>query len=211
MRLARIVQRHRWRQSPPALCAWLSALAVLFPSKAAAQEPAAPVPPPPRSETGPFAPRRYQSGLEGQIDLFWARRTDEVESHPGFGIALGLSGRRRGSPWFLVGSRQVPLRVLDSKSASLSLSRHVLRGGLVLGQVDMAGGFGFSTFTVDVVHGNWSFGLLSPLATAGVALRAEPVRLSVAGYVEYLWRFTQNDFWLRGVSASLSVHLPSVP
>ena len=163
---------------------------------------------PGQSMPGPFRPWHFREGWELQIDRFWARRTDETTSSPGFGIAFGSVSHRIPNTWFLIGTKQIPLRILDSKSFSVSLSRHLLRGGGVMGAFDVSGGFGFSTLTVDVVHADWSAGLLSPLATAGIGLRMGRVRLGFSGYVEYLWRWTADDIWVRGFSLTVALDDP---
>ena len=162
---------------------------------------------PGRGVPAPVRPGYFREGWEVQIDHFWARQSEAQERRPGFGIAVGSATHRVPTPGFLFGSQQLALRVLDSQSYSLSLSRHLVRGGLVTGPFEASAGFGFSTITVDVIHGAWSAGLLSPLATAGFGLRFGATRLCVSAYSEYLWRWTQDDFWVRGLSLSLGIDL----
>jgi hypothetical protein len=97
------------------------------------------------------------------------------------------------------------LRILDSKSYALSIVQTV-RVGLELGPVEPEVGGGFSTFTVDAFHGDFSFEMLSPRASAAVWLHFGGLRLGVEAYGEYLWRWLgDSNYLLRGLEFEVSL------
>jgi hypothetical protein len=165
--------------------------------------------PPTAGMPGPFDPADFTEGYHASVGTLWARAEPDLQTQRGYDIAVGReSFTRRPSPLLLYGRGELALRILPDDGWSLSLSRHIVVGGLVLGPVELFGGVGFSTITVDRLRGTWGYGLLSPLATAGASVTFGRIRIEARAQEEYLWRWDADDYWLRGlfVGIGLSDH-----
>jgi hypothetical protein len=132
----------------------------------------------------------------GSADPGWARGSE---------IALGARTVTRAAPFLFSLSTRPALRILDGQSYALSFVQTV-SVGLGLGPLEPDVGGGFSTITVDSIHGQWSAELLSPRAAAGAWIHFGSFRLGAHVYGEYLWRWFGNDsYLLRGVSIELGL------
>jgi hypothetical protein len=157
---------------------------------------------------GPFNPNAFQEGTSVSGGLLQARASTDETTQSGYEVAVGRTSFLRPGPLVLHGREEVALRIFPDDGWSASLSRHIIVGGLALGPLEVFGGAGFSTVSVDRLRGAWSFGLFSPLATAGAALRFGRVRIEARAEEEYLWRWTAPDYWLRGVMFGIGLSDP---
>ena len=154
---------------------------------------------------GPFDPEKFVEGLELQGAVFWVRRWGEPTLGRGWEVSAVSSSETIQSGLGLSGTAGPVFRYLGDGSWSGTLSRHRIVGGPSLGPLQLLGGFGFSTLTVDRIDDHWGVGLLSPMSTASLAAQLGRVRVEAGGYVEYLWRWNRADYWLRGISLALRV------
>jgi hypothetical protein len=161
--------------------------------------------PPTAGIAGPFNPDDFTEGFHVGAGTLWARPSTDLQTQRGYDLAVGRESFTRPAPLLLHGRAELALRILPNDGWSFSLSRHIIVGGLALGPVELFGGAGFSTITVDHLRGTWSFGLLSPLATAGAAVVFGRLRLEARAEEEYLWRWTADDYWLRGIFVGIGL------
>jgi hypothetical protein len=152
---------------------------------------------------GPFNPRYFVEGWELQGATIWARRGWAPSSERGWDLSFTRSSQSVRHWLSLSGTSGPALRYFGDKNASFSLSRHRIVGGLALGPTEILGGFGFSTITIDRIASQWGIGLLAPMCTMSIAVRAGRLRVETGGYIEYLWRWNARDYVVRGISLSL--------
>ena len=125
-----------------------------------------------------------------------ARDRQGLERRPGLGHA----------PAVLHLHAEVALEALDSKSFALVLPRYSYVAGVRLGPIEPELGVSFSLLNLDVIHKEFSFGLLSPGARGGIALDLGAVRLSAVATTEYRWRWLgDQDYRLRSLLLTLSL------
>jgi hypothetical protein len=118
-------------------------------------------------------------------------------------LAVGVRSVTYALPFLLSLSQRPTLRILDGQSFALSMVQTV-SVALSLGPLEPDVGGGFSTITVDVIHGHWSAELLSPRASTGLWLHFGSFRLGAHAYGELLWRWFGNDsYLLRGIAFEL--------
>jgi hypothetical protein len=137
------------------------------------------------------------------LDPYYSDWRSEVRAGPAWwrpsgalgsstGAEIGLVPQilvTRAGPVFAGASVALTLRVLDGKSAALSLPQYTLFGGLSLGPVEPQASVGLSLLTVDVFRGDYSFEMASPRVGAGLGLRLGRLHVSAEVHTEYLWRW----------------------
>jgi len=148
----------------------------------------------------------HEQGL--RVAPFSYRPTSGEAWERGWELGGTMSVTSVQRPFFLTSFQSTTLRVLDSRSYSLSLLQSGALVGLRIGPVEPEAGIALSTINLDIFHKDFSFGMFSPRAAAGVGLRFGEVRLSVHAYSEYLWRWLGTDYYTRGVALTVRVQRP---
>jgi len=155
---------------------------------------------------GPFHPKDFRDGPELRGGPLWARRKRARAASTGFEAAYGYASWTHAvRPWLLWGTMQWTLRGLGHGAYALSLPRHIVVGGLHASHLEVFAGAGASGITLDWSDGSPGFGMLSPCATTGVGWYTGELRVQLSAYVEYLWSWTADDHWVRGLSLSLGM------
>ena len=154
-----------------------------------------------------WSPERQESAFELHYALVDYRPVGSSVARwsRGSELAFGSRSTARVLPFRLTWTSDPTLRILDAKSYALSFVQTV-RVGLALGPVEPEVGGGLSTFTVDAFHGDFSFEMFSPRASAAVWLHFGGLRLGVEAYAEYLWRWLgDSNYMLRGLEVEMSL------
>jgi len=133
----------------------------------------------------PFASAREIVWFGGPARL---REVDQVE--PLRGVALGVAEtiRETRGPFWLSLQRTWELRV-HSKWTVVPILRYLYEGGLRLGGVEVGAGPTLIPLTLDYSDGKFSFGGVSPGATARLGFKTGGFRVSLRAGREYLWRW----------------------
>lgn len=157
-----------------------------------------------------FDTRRTVSAAELDIGPVWYRSRDTNDNFErGTGeIAFGTITTTPWKPFYLAGSPQTLLRVLDSKSFAWSVLIHQIAVGMEIGPLRPEVRFGASLLTIDVFHGEWSAELLSPRVGLGLGFSVGKIRLDIQAHSEYLWRWFGPDYHIRGVTLGVRYDLP---
>lgn len=145
---------------------------------------------------------RHYSGI-GVARIF-SRATDANRYEPGleFRFADGLVWNPPLTQ--LEGSYGASLRVL-SQGYALSMGQSTGVAGLRFGPVQLKAGVSLSLVNLDVVQERWGFGMFWPRSMAGVGLAFGHVRVDALAHVEYLWRWSGADQYVRGVGVLFSL------
>lgn len=201
--------RNAWRQRSPgrrARSGGLPALAlastVLVGTQAASAQDAAP---PGVGSVKLFDMLRatHEGGISlSRLDY---RPTSGTHWQQGWEVAGSIAITNRQEPFFITGYQATALRVLDSKSYSLSILQSGALVGCRVGPVEPEAGIAISTIMVDLLHDDFSVGMFSPKASAGFGIRLGDLRIGAHAYSEYLWRWLGTDLFVRGVELSVRI------
>lgn len=136
------------------------------------------------------------------------REVDRAKPFRGaaFGVAETIR-ETRGFVWLSL-QRNWELRV-HSKWTFVPILRYVYEGGFRLGGLELGGGPTLIPLTPDYSDGKFSFGGMSPGATARVGFKTGAFRISLRGAREYLWRwFGQPSAVMDALTMELAVEQP---
>jgi hypothetical protein len=169
-----------------------------------------PAPPPRKRKRRPwviFDPIESRWGIELAGGPMWWRpvRGHVGESNRGLELAI-VQTQTTYREWGFVGGRaELAFHALDSKSFAITLPRYTYVAGLRLGPFEPEVGVSIALITADVFHGDYSIGLLSPGARAGIYMNVWLLRLGAAATTEYRWRWVgDNDYRFQGLIFSLN-------
>jgi hypothetical protein len=171
---------------------------------------------PPRGHRRPwviFDPvySRYSLHLAGG-PVWWrpardSNRGDEL----GFHVGIGASQETQKKHFFVGARVEVLFYALDGKSFALTLPRYSYIAGLRLGPLEPEVGASMTLITADAFHGNFSAGLFSPGAHAGLGVVAGPFRITAAAFTEYRWRwFGDVNYFFRGLALTVDLERPGL-
>jgi hypothetical protein len=166
-------------------------------------------PEPPRRKRRPwviFDPTQSRYGIDISGGPVWWRPARDHDSGEELGMHFGIGGSQETQKkWAFVGARaEFLFYALDSKSFAITLPRYQYIAGLRLGPIEPEVGAGFSLVTADVFHADFSAGLFSPNAHAGLAVVAGPVRIAATAFSEYRWRwFGDANYFFRGFALTV--------
>lgn len=154
--------------------------------------------------------RQYQeyglqvSAIESKLTSRRDRGNDGLDVFVTVGLAPKLPVLR------VSGYRGMILRAFDSKSFSFTPFFQGLEGGAHLGIFEVGASAGVSALSVDVAHGDWSFGLLQPRVSALAGLKIQELRLRAVAFSEFYWRwFGEDSAFVRGIGLQLVVGTPN--
>lgn len=145
----------------------------------------------------------HESGIS--LSRFDYRPTSGTQWQRGWEFGGSIAITNRQEPFFITGYQATALRVLDSKSYSLSVLQSGALVGCRVGPVEPEAGIAVSTIMVDLLHDDFSVGMFSPKVSAGFGIRLGDVRIGAHAYSEYLWRWFGTDLYLRGVELSVRI------
>jgi hypothetical protein len=170
---------------------------LLAPLSARAAEPV-------RRAPDPFDVRKAQHfvGLAGA--RVFARSGEAQQYRPGFELRFvdSLLWTRQWAA--LGGATSIVFRALPG-GYSFSLGQSSGFAGVHFGPVDLLAGVGLSLLNIDTLGVGWSASLGSPRSSAALGLRFESVRIELGAHLEYLWRWSGPDEYVRGVGVVLSL------
>lgn len=133
----------------------------------------------------PFAAAREIVWFGGPASL---REVDQVTPLRGVAIGVAETIRETRGPLWLSLQRTWELRVL-SPWTFVPILRYLYEGGLRLGGIEVGAGPTLIPLTLDCSRGKFSFGGMSPGATARVGFKTGGFRISLRAEREYLWRW----------------------
>lgn len=169
-------------------------------------------PPPKRRPWVIFDPIESRWGTELAGGPLWWRpaRRHVGESERGLELAI-VQTQTTYREWGFVGGRaEIAFHALDSKSFAITLPRYTYVAGLRLGPFEPEVGVSLAVITADVFHGDFSIGLFSPGARAGLYFNAWLLRIGAAITTEYRWRWIgEQDYRFQGLI--FSVNLGKMP
>jgi hypothetical protein len=145
---------------------------------------------------------RHYSGIG--VARIYSRATDANRYEPGLEFRFADALVWTPPMTQLEGSFGASLRVL-SQGYALSLAQSGGLAGLRFGPVQLKAGVSLSLLNLDVVQERWGFGMFWPRSMAGVGLALGPVRVDALAHVEYLWRWSGADQYVRGVGLLISL------
>lgn len=144
------------------------------------------------------------SAIESRLTGHRDRSNDGLDVFVTIGLAPKLPVLR------VSGYRGMILRAFDSKSFSFTPYFQGLEGGAHLGIFEVGASAGVSALSVDVAHGDWSFGLLQPRVSALAGLKIQELRLRAVAFSEFYWRwFGEDSAFVRGIGLQLVVGTPN--
>lgn len=144
------------------------------------------------------------SAIESRLTSRRDRGVDGLDVFVSVGLAPRLPVLR------VSGYRGMILRAFDSKSFSFTPFFQGLEGGGHLGIFEVGTTAGLSAISVDVSHGDWSFGLLQPRVSAFAGLKIQQFRLRAVALSEFYWRWLGEDSaFVRGLGLQLVIGTPN--
>ncbi len=133
----------------------------------------------------PFASAREVVWFGGPASF---RVVDRVTPFHGVALGRGETVRETRGAWWLSVHRDWELR-LYSHWTIVPIYRYLYEGGLRIAGIELGAGPSLVPLTLDFSDGKFSFGGLSPGATARVGFKSGGLRISVRVEREYLWRW----------------------
>jgi hypothetical protein len=152
----------------------------------------------------PFDVRKAQHLVGLGAARVFARSTDALKYRPGFELRFVDSMLWTRQWTALGGATSIAFRALPG-GYSFTLGQSSGFAGLHFGPVDLLAGVGLSMLNIDTLGVGWSASLGSPRSSAALALRFESVRIELGAHLEYLWRWSGPDEYVRGVGVVLSL------
>lgn len=125
-----------------------------------------------------------------------------------FKLTLGQGTALLRGPLGITSVTHGTFRMLDSSSYSLSPLGWMFLAHANAGPVRFTSGFGASFLTMDIDHGNFSFGMLSPKVIGALGYTFGRHTLEVRSDVEYDARFLQPDRVFISLGLALRVEVP---
>jgi hypothetical protein len=159
-----------------------------------------------------FDPIDSRWGVELSGGPVWWRpaRGHVGESERGLELSIAQT-QTTYKEWGFVGGRaELAFHALDSKSFAITLPRYTYVAGLRLGPFEPEIGASIALITADVFRGDYSIGLLSPGARAGIYMNIWMLRIGAAATTEYRWRWI-GDVDYRFQALMFSVNLGKMP
>ncbi len=148
-------------------------------------------------------------GFEAAAGPIWSHTVHEHDfDHHGLDVYLGRSIESAASPFFITGHTGFDFRALDAKSFALTLVDNGATAGVVLGPLDLHTRVMVAIFTVDIMHAEPSFEMLSPKVGAGVGIHLGKLRVDVDGTSEFLWRWFGPSYYVRSISFAVRFDMP---
>jgi hypothetical protein len=149
---------------------------------------------------------RFGVALTGGPVWWKPARSSNAPHELGFNLGIGASQETQ-KDWLFVGARvDILFYALDSKSFAITLPRYTYIAGLRLGPVEPEVGASLTLITADAFRGDFSAGLFSPGAHAGLGVNAGPIRIGAHAVTEYRWRwFGDVNYFFRGVAITLDL------
>jgi hypothetical protein len=159
---------------------------------------------PMRRAPDPFDVRTAQHFLGFGGARVFARSTEAQQYRPGFELRFvdALLWTRQWTT--LGGATSIAFRALPG-GYSFSLGQSSGFAGVHFGPVDLLAGVGLSLLNIDTLGIGWSASLGSPRTSAALGLSFESVRIELGAQLEYLWRWSGPDEYVRGVGVVLSL------
>jgi hypothetical protein len=152
-------------------------------------------------------PTESRIGVELSAGPQWSRPVSGHVGRSAQGVELAIGqSQYTYKEYAFVGVRgEIAFHALDSKSFAVTLPRYTYVVGLRLGPFEPEVGVSLTLLTGDVFHGEYSFGLLSPGARAGLFMSIWRFRLGAAATTEYRWRWLgDQDYRFQSVMIALN-------
>jgi hypothetical protein len=167
-------------------------------------EPTARAAEPLRRAPDPFDVSEAQHFLGLGAARVFARSTEASEYRPGFELRFidSLLWTRQWTA--LGGATSIAFRALPG-GYSFTLGQSSGFAGVRFGPVDLLAGIGLSLLNVDTLGVGWSASFGSPRSSLALGLRFESLRVEVGTHIEYLWRWSGPDEYVRGIGVALSL------
>ena len=160
--------------------------------------------PSPRRPPDPFDVRAAQHFLGLGFARVLARSTEAQQYRPGFELRFMDSLVWTRPYTTLGGSVSVSFRSLPGGYA-FSAGQSAGFAGLRFGPLDLRAGAGVSLLNLDSLGTGLRASLGSPRTSASLGLRFASVRVDLGAHLEYLWRWSAPDVYVRGVGVVLSL------
>jgi len=153
----------------------------------------------------PFASAREVVWFGGPASF---RVIDRVEPFHGLTLGGGQTILETRGPLWLSLQRDWELR-LYARWTIVPIYRYLYEGGIRIAGIEIGGGPSLIPLTLDFSHGKFSFGGLSPGATARAGFKTGSLRISVRVEREYLWRwFGQPSAVMTGLVVEIAGEQP---
>jgi hypothetical protein len=159
---------------------------------------------PARRAPDPFDVRKAQHFLGLGAARVFARSTEAQQYRPGFELRFVDSLLWTQQWTTLGGATTIAFRALPG-GYSFALGQSSGFAGVHFGPVDLLAGVGLSLLNIDTLGVGWSASLGSPRTSAALGLRFESVRIELGAHLEYLWRWSGPDEYVRGLGVVLSL------